>query len=325
MKNSNPIQFAVVREDPEIELNLVSRIPNNGNILLIGSGGCTALSIATCFPSVTQTLIEPNKSQIELIKRKLYALTNFSQTEIADMFSVGTHSPTSLISCGNFESLFKSFRLFLYEFVMESSDWLSFFLEESDYDFPGTLFASKYWPIAFELFFSDSLLIGMFGLEAVQHAAGSYPQYFQKLFEKGLQAKNARQNYFLHHVFLGHYLNSSKTLPPYLTKDPFALQSTIFKFENVFAQDFSSFSHYDLLSFSNIFDWMDENKVKIMAERVGKEMKSGAWLIYRQLNNNKNLRHLFGRTLRFDDALAQELHRQDRSLFYSSLHIAQKR
>ncbi len=324
MKITNPIQFAVVREDPEIELNLVNRIPDTGEVLLIGSGGCTALSIATRFPTITQTLIEPNKSQIDLIERKLYALKNLSQMEVADAFGVGACSSAALTACGNFESLFKNFRLFLYEFVMESSEWLNFFLDESNKDFPNAIFTSNYWPIAFELFFSDSLLIGMFGPEAVQHAADSYPKYFQKLFEKGLRAENARQNYFLHHVFLGHYLDNPKTLPPYLINDPSHLKPNAFKFENLFAQDCSSFYHYDLLSFSNIFDWMNEDKVKAMAQRLSKEMKPGAWLIYRQLNNNKNLRLFFDRTLQFNDTLAQALHCKDRSLFYSSLHIAQK-
>lgn len=325
MKNINPVQFAVVREDPEIELNLVGRIPDTGEVLLIGSGGCTALSVATRFPRVIQTLIEPNKSQIELIKRKMHALVNLHQKELVDAFGVGVHSSASLVACGNFESLFKSFRLFLDEFVMKSSDWLNFFLDEQGDDFPSAIFTSKYWPIAFELFFSDSLLIGMFGPEAVQHASDAYPDYFRNLFEKGLQAENAHQNYFLHHVFLGHYLDNPKALPPYLMEYTSTLQSTMLKFENVLAQDLSSFSQYDLLSFSNIFDWMEEDKVKTMAERVGNEMKPGAWLVYRQLNNNKNLRPLFGRTLQFDDVLAQALHHKDRSLFYSSLHIAQKR
>jgi hypothetical protein len=42
-------------------------MPHINHILLIGSGGCTALSIATRFP-------EPNRSQIDLIKRKVQAL-----------------------------------------------------------------------------------------------------------------------------------------------------------------------------------------------------------------------------------------------------------
>ncbi len=325
MNTINPIQFAVVREDPEIELNLVARIPETGSALLIGSGGCTALSIATRFPLIIQTLIEPNSSQIDLIKRKMHALVSLQYKERIDVFGVGVHSSASLVSCGNFESLFKSFRLFLYEFVMDSADWLRFFLNEQEENFPSAIFRSKYWPIAFELFFSDSLLIGMFGPEAVQHAAGSYPDYFRNVFEQGLQAENARHNYFLHHVFLGYYLDNPKALPPYLIECKSAFQPAMLTFENVLAQDVPDFSPYDILSFSNIFDWMDEDKVTTMAERVGNEMKPGAWLVYRQLNNNKNVRPLFGRRLQFDDELAQTLYSQDRSLFYSSLHIAQKR
>jgi hypothetical protein len=45
----NPVQFAFVREDPEIEASLVRR-DHSGSALLIASGGCTALSLQALFP-----------------------------------------------------------------------------------------------------------------------------------------------------------------------------------------------------------------------------------------------------------------------------------
>lgn len=329
MKIINKIQFAVVREDPEVESSLVNRLPQSSEILLIASGGCTALTLSARFPSIVQTLIEPNKSQIELVKRKIHALNHFKDAERDFAFGIDVDSAETLTTCGNFESLFKSLRLFLYEFVMARTDWLNYFLDEQNNNahFPRQIFTSKYWPVAFELFFSDPLLINMFGPEAIQHASEAYPHYFQKIFEQGLCAENASQNYFLHHVFLGHYLNRPSCLPAYLTETlPFQNDNnaTSFKFENVLAQNLNSFAQFDLLSFSNIFDWMREDDVEAIATRIAKEMKPGAWLIYRQLNNHKNFRPLFGNKIKFDDVTAKDLHSRDRSLFYSSLHIAQK-
>ena len=60
------------------------------------------------------------------------------------------------------------------------------------------VFRHRYWPVAFELFFSDQLLNAMFGAAATQHAPpGSYSAYFRGAIEAGLCRPDAAQNYFL--------------------------------------------------------------------------------------------------------------------------------
>lgn len=317
---SNPIQFAVVREDPEIETTLMQTLPVGSRVMLIGSGGCTALTLSARFPSVAFTIVEPNKSQIELIEKKLLALKSPARNQ---KFGIGTDSALALNNCGNFESLFRSLRNFLYEFVLDREDWIKIFSSDNHAALIDRAFASKYWPVAFQLFFSDPILVAMFGPQAIQHATpGSYPRYFQNVFEKGLKGKGASTNYFLHHVLLGHYLDRKDSLPAYLTED-FSKPPRL-KFLNHLVQEVQSYSEFDLLSFSNIFDWMDTSDVGHLARKIGDEAKSGAYLVYRQLNNDKDLHPLFGKGFRFDKDLALKLHALDRSLFYSSLHVARK-
>ena len=64
----NPIQFAVVREDPLIEAEVI-RASGAERMLLVGSGGCTALTLQTLFPNLALTLVDPNPAQSVLIKR----------------------------------------------------------------------------------------------------------------------------------------------------------------------------------------------------------------------------------------------------------------
>jgi hypothetical protein len=64
----NSIQFSVVREDAEAEIELISKYRIESPIL-VASGGCTAFNISSAFPGICLTLIEPNSSQIELIKK----------------------------------------------------------------------------------------------------------------------------------------------------------------------------------------------------------------------------------------------------------------
>ena len=63
----NDVQFAVVREDPMVEAELV-RLTNASNVLLIASGGCTALTLQALFPDLRITLVDFNPAQLERVR-----------------------------------------------------------------------------------------------------------------------------------------------------------------------------------------------------------------------------------------------------------------
>ena len=198
----NTLQFAVVREDPKIESDLIRQVSERCNVFLIGSGGCTALSLQSEFPKASITVLDPNPLQIDLIRKKVQTLSERDSKSSKTVFGISSDDSTSLTGSGNFESLFRSFRNFVYEFVYSSEDWLGFFTDVNRrVPFEETIFKSKYWPVAFQLFFSDPLLLAMFGSNAIQYAArGSYPGYFQHVMETGLLSPSAKTNYFLHHI-----------------------------------------------------------------------------------------------------------------------------
>ena len=202
------IQFAVVREDPEIEASVI-RLEKVQKVLLIASGGCTALTLKTLFPDISFTLLDINPAQIGLVQTKIQALSERQAIGFQKKFNIDSVDPQGLNQCGNFESLFRCFRKFLNEFILEESEMETIFKGDA---FPGDapqsdailkkLITHKYWSVAFELYFSDALLVAMFGNDAIQHAApGSYPGYFQSVLEKGLKNPSRNQNYFLHHIF----------------------------------------------------------------------------------------------------------------------------
>ncbi len=317
----NPIQFAVVREDPEIEAALVARSSKNAKILLIGSGGCTVLTLRGRFPGLQLDVLDPNAAQIALIQQKVNALSLASARQD---FGVGSEDPVSLTACGNFESLFRCFREFLFEFAAPRERFESFFSGGNDGGFVEGLLSAKYWPVAFDLFFSDSILLAMFGPAAIQHAPrSSYPKYFQNALARGLRAPAAVDNYFLHHIFLGHYLDRPASLPPYLTQDPKAPKAAV-DFIQGFAHDVKDFGKYDLICLSNIFDWMAKEEVAKIAQRLTHEMRKGATVVFRQLNNAADFQKGFGQAIHFDSALGQSLFARDRSLFYSSISVGKK-
>lgn len=319
----NKVQFAVVREDPMVEAELI-RLTRARNVLLVASGGCTALTLQALFPDLHITLFDFNSAQLERVREKMSALRDGDAARRHRRFNIGTNDPSGLNQNGNFESLFRGLRAFIFDLVADETE-ISLLFEEKGRlgNVSEVLFSSKYWPVAFDLYFSDSLLNAMFGPDATQHAeAGSYPRYFQTLFEKGLTSVKAFDNYFLHHVFLGYYLQRQNSLPYYLLAP-----STDYHFQMVEGtlHQVPELQRFDLISLSNIMDWMPLVEITSIIGHLQSEMKSGASLLYRQLNNYTDLSTDFGDLFEFNAALGTQFQKIERSLFYSSVHVGKRR
>ena len=318
----NPIKFAVVREDPRVEDALVRRVRAR-RVLLIASGGCTALTLKALHPELDVTLLDPNPAQLELVERKCAALGETPEMR-AQSFGVGRDDPESLSGCGAFESLFRTFRGVLGEFVLPPAGWAELFsvAHEARLARLDRIFAHPYWPVAFELAFSEALLHAMFTQAATQHAPkGSYPAYFRGALERALRAPEARDNYFLHQVFLGHYLPRAGAWPYFLREAPAGVR---FRYVQGSFDALPTLAEFDVIHLSNIFDWMDAGSVGKLASRLASEMKPGAGLVYRQLNNFSDFRPLFGRGVSFESALGRELLAAESSAFYVNVTVGFK-
>ena len=307
----NKVQFAVVREDPMVEAELV-RLTNARNVLLVASGGCTALTLQAMFPDLHITLVDFNPAQLERVREKIIALREVDRAARHRKFNIGTSDPKGLNQSGNFESLFRGLREFIFDLVADEVEIRGLFEENGRLaEVSEVLFSNKYWPVAFDLYFSDSLLNAMFGLNATQHAeTGSYPRYFQRLFEEGLTSAAAFNNYFLHHVFLGYYLERSDSLPYYLL-----VPSTAYRFQMVEGtlDQVPELQRFDLISLSNIMDWMPLPEIAALIGHLQNEMASGASVLYRQLNNYTDLSAYFGDSFEFNVALGVRFQEIERS------------
>jgi S-adenosylmethionine-diacylglycerol 3-amino-3-carboxypropyl transferase len=181
------------------------------------------------------------------------------------------------------------------------------------------VFDHPYWPVVFEMYLGDPLLEAMFGPDATQHAEPrSYPGYFRNVFECGLERDTAFDNPFLHHVFLGHYLDRPACLPGYLSMPAADYR---FRFVEGYVDDEVDLGEYDFIGLSNILDWMVPTAVDTLLDKVARELQPGSVIMWRQLNNKRDLAARLRQTLDFDDSWCRSLQERDRSLFYSSIHV----
>lgn len=278
------VKFAVVREDPELEAELVRRT-NARAALTVASGGCTALTLCKKFPELAVTAFDLSPLQLDHVKAKIAALERADGETLA-----------RLNQSGEFEGLFRQLKLFLDELGGRGT---------------------KYWPVAFEVFFSDPLLHAMFGREATQHAEpGSYPRYFQRVFERGLDRADAAVNPFLQHVFKGGY----EEPPAYWGLRAPRLELFLGSLEAVPALE-----RFQVFSLSNIFDWSKDDLVARWGALLKANAPSGAAVLVRQLNNRRDVRRFFEPEFTFDDVLGRDLLARDRSLFYERVLVGFRR
>ena len=321
----NPVQFAVVREDPGLELEVLgNRERPARRALLVASGGCTALTLLAACPALRIVAVDPNPAQLRLVQDKLDALERADpQHERARRFGVGHDDPTALSHCGNFESLFRGLAALVHDLVAPPDEIESWFdpLRDDREARARAAFANRYWQVVFELFFADAMLEAMFTRAATQHAPrGSYPGYFRERIERGVLAEDAPTNRFVHHVLLGRYLDRDGARPPFLerpwptdARDRLELRET--DFDGV-----DSFADFDLIDLSNVLDWTDLDRGRRLLARIGHEASPDTTVLWRQLNNRTDRTGWLGPRVRFDPALDADRAGRERSRFYESVH-----
>lgn len=308
-------KFAVVREDPDVEHALV-RKTRAKRVLVVASGGCTALTLAHREPQLEVTAFDFSEAQLAQVRDKQAAVARGDLRAL----NVGDDAATGINQRGEFESLFRTLRRFIEEMVGPPASLARYFDASMPASERKALVQSwrenKYWPVAFSLCFHDALLHAMFGPAATQHAEpGSYPGYFQRAFERGLSREDGPRNPFLAHVLLGAYVAGHAPDYAHAGRE---LPLTFVHGELPDVRDLASF---DVVSVSNVFDWSDDALVERWAGSL-RGLRPGAAVVVRQLNNRRDVRRFFAPAFTFDDASGAQLLAQDRSLFYEAIHVA---
>lgn len=307
------LKFAVVREDFAVEAALVEAAAPAA-CLTVASGGCTALALKHAFPSLDVHAFDLNPDQLAHARRKADAIADGA----IDRLNVDDASEAGLSQCGEFEKLFRVLRFAWKQFVAPGDELETFFSADAATRarLVSTWCASGSWPALFEVAFAEGLLHAMFGPDATRHAArGSYPSYFQRVFERGLRRPDAASNPWLQHVLLQRYLTPSAFLTSRRRLEvSWHLGSLV---------DVPSLERFGVVSLSNIFDWSDAALVSAWAKALT-ATKPGALVVWRQLNNHRDWRPLFD-GFDEDEALSSRCTAMERALFYERVTVMRRR
>ena len=356
-----PLQFAAVREDPRLEERLLDRLQGDRKrILGITSAGCTLLQLATRTDVSEIVGVDVNPRQTAWARLRIAAVrtlfckdfcrvTGISQVDHATREALLAKVSQALspedrafvkeqraffangaFDDGNFERLFACWRNFAERFIASKEEVQRLF--EKDPAVAEQMVSSPFWPVSFDLFFHQHLLLAVFGPDAIQHAPpGSYPRYFQARFEWALGQKDAHANPYLSHVLRGRYgaLDQTDALPDFLEQSRYekiaAGAAHVHCVTSTITEALAAHpGPYQVIQLSNILDWSSEADSDALAEPVLQHLAPGGYVLVRQLNNVRPLPNAWMKALEFDTALERELAAADRSFFYSSIRVGRK-
>ena len=310
----NSVLFAVNREDHYVEYDVINRLDPN-RMLMIGSGGCIALSIKTTYPDLDLNVIDVNPHQLTHINKKSKAVQCSDLKEL----NVHTKDDSCLNQAGKFETMFQELRDSFIELVSNKKEVLSFFDSDMS-DISRSIILEKWTnhnniSTPFQNVFNDKNINKVFSDEATKHGSpGSYISYMKNKILTGLNKKDSHLNPFLQHIFLGYY-QSDNAFPYMKSKNKLDIPMTegsILNLDNIYS--------YDVVSLSNIFDWSSDTVVKTHARYLS-QMKKGSAIIIRQINNHKNWIEIFNDYFTEDKNFDSYWQKHDRSMFYDHIRL----
>ncbi len=339
-----PIAFSQVREDPRIDMECCRQLSPGASVVMIASGGDTAVCLAK-LPLGRLVVVDMNPAQLALTQCKLHLAGTATRDEAlewlghrslsveeracriaATLKSLGLPAdalgPLDAVSlhgpdfAGRYEFLFAALRDRLAPISSDIRRWL-----ESER--PVTIPADSEFDAAFVEVMSLQNLVTLFGREATLNPRKPFAAHFAERARVAFSRNSPCVNPFLWQIFAGIF-------PPNVAWDWHAELSGL-RADIVFIQgrmkealDCISEGSVDFVQLSNVLDWLapvEATEVLVSAHRA---LKPGGRVLIRQLNSSLDIPGLPS-GFQWDAASGAAMEASDRSFFYPTIHLGQRR
>ena len=344
------LAFAQVREDAAVEMQVIAQLASsNLRVLLVASGGCTALSLLS-LPTVAHiAAVDLNPAQLYLVELRRQALLHLPLVQQLQLIGVEANAPCKLRlykqlrqhlpettrlywdarldqiayginQVGKFEALFRELAE---QFAACGVDPLN---DRAAMHHPR-------WREVFERVFDRAKLIETFGLAAVNYSMDrSFGEHFAMVCAEAMQRFVPTENYFLTQIWQDRYAAGAGR-PLYLQDSAQAairqlggerLHLHQGQFTEVMTQLAAS-EKFDLIQFSNLSDWMPLPDLHHLLAKAVACLNPGGALIGRRLNGDHDLAAVMEQWLTVDRSLSAKLLAADRSFFYQEVVVGRHR
>jgi S-adenosylmethionine-diacylglycerol 3-amino-3-carboxypropyl transferase len=347
-----PIAFAQVREDAALDRWVVEQLKPGAEVLMVGSGGCTAAALAATAELSRLHLIDPNPAQIALCRLKLRLLETTATGErlallghvpmpiaerslrlMAELESldlpVEALGPMELVARvgpdhgGRYEALFLKFREALKDDTAEITALLQLKdpVEQSRRADPMTPLG-RALDVAFDSAMALPNLVALFGEGATRNRCEPFSKHFARRTRHALASLPAADNPYLWQMLLGRF--PQQVVYPWLAAPaPPRMPEVLWSVGDMAQALQARFQAFDLVHLSNILDWLAPEAARAILELAWKALRPGGVVFIRQLNSSLDIQAL-DRRFDWQDSESSALHARDRSFFYRRLHLGRK-
>ena len=348
----NIIRYAQVWEDADILCDALE-INENDNILSIASAGENALSLLVKNPKHVYA-IDLNDEQIFCSEFKIKAFKNLEYDETMELIGVFDSKrrkdlyekikedleentknyfdqnfkiiETGLINNGKFEKYLKTFGTKVLPLIHNKKTRMELLEKktvEERIKFYDEKWNNRRWRLLFKIFFSRKVMGKMGRDEAFfRYVKTNVAERILEHTKYAITQLDTSQNSYLHYIIKGKYEN---VLPLCYRKENYELikkninnislhSETV---ENFIQNNEEKITKYNL---SDIFEYMSEEQMTKIAEKIVEESPSGSILAYWNMLSPKRASK-FVEKLEYNEEKSEELLKKDKAFFYSKFII----
>ena len=345
-----PLAFALVREDPVLDLAVLRSVkPTASRIAMVASGGCTAAHLAGHIDYLH--LIDPNPAQLALTRLKLHLLQTATATERLELLGhlplptedrhkrllaafdtldlahdcFGPIEPVANLGpdfAGRYERLFVQ----LQKRLEHKTEWEHLLCLEdpavqAQLVAPNTALGQNLDAVYDEVF-CQSNLAHLFGEEATRNRVEPFARHFAQRTRQVLASRPAKSNPYLWLMLQGRLPN--KVSLPWLSKPALVTLPQIEYSQGMLGATLDAApGSYDFIHLSNILDWLPDDAACQTLESAWRALRPGGVVLVRQLNSTLDITKL-GAGFVWDLPGAHDLLQRDRSFFYRAIHLGKK-
>jgi S-adenosylmethionine-diacylglycerol 3-amino-3-carboxypropyl transferase len=305
-----PVAFAVVREDPRLDLEVLDHLGERPRVVMIASGGETALCLARR-PLASLTLVDLNPAQLELVRLK-WQLAAGPRERALQLLGHGLADRRDCFRAWGLEDG----RLGPFEQICA---WGLDYLGRYE-----AVFRDLQSHGDFQRSFALENLVRLFGEGATQNPRRSFASHFEQRCQQAAARPEAGHNPFLSQVLHGCF-------PPQVAWDWLApetwgqpLLEPVYRHGEMHEllrrlPDGSA----DFVHLSNILDWLSPEQASAVLSQAARVLAPGGVVLLRQLNSSLDIVQLPA-PLSWNVERGRRLAECDRSFFYAKIHWGQR-
>ncbi|MCM8814178.1 MAG: BtaA family protein [Candidatus Omnitrophica bacterium] len=350
------IRYANCWEDADVLVSAL-QVKKGGAYCSIASAGDNALALLSHEPGLVLA-VDINPAQLACVEIRKAAFQHLSYDQMLSFLGImpadnrgavyqrlrpelsasaqafwdsqGKIIRTGIIHAGKFERYFGIFRQWVLPLIHGRATverLLRLNGQAAQEEFYAAVWNNRRWRLLFKIFFSRALM-GRLGRD---------PEFFayvetdvaRRIFSRAEYALThlpADTNPYLEYILRG---NFRQTLPLYLRREHFAaIRANLGKlvvFQGTVREALDAYAHifFDGFNLSDIFEYMSMPQYAAELARIIAQAKPGARLVYWNMLARRKECPDAGARLRFCDAEAATLFKQDKAFFYRDLIIGE--